>query len=213
MVNTHNKNKEWCQHHGGVRHPLLSLPFNLQPVKYPTRLGKDGSAKQTRTWEFHTSVRVEVGGFKHTGKAKSRKSKNGACDPSPCCTRWTYSPREPNSYSTHNSGLLAKAVLQYFFSSVQSLSRVALFATPWTAACQASLSITNSRSLPKIMSIESVMPFNHLILCRPLLLLPSIFPNIRVFSPVNSSSHQVAKLLEFQLQHQSFQWTLSIDLL
>ena len=63
--------------------------------------------------------------------------------------------------------------------SVQSLSRVWLFATPWTAACQASLSITNSRSLPKPMSIELVMPYTHLILCHPLLLLPSIFPSIR----------------------------------
>ena len=70
----------------------------------------------------------------------------------------------------------------YQFSSVQSLSRVRLFATPWTAACQASLSITNSRSLPKSMSIELVMPSNHLILCHPLLLLPSIPPSIRVFS-------------------------------
>ena len=68
------------------------------------------------------------------------------------------------------------------FSSVQSLSHVRLFATPWTAACQASLSITNCRSLPKSMSIELVMPSNHLILCRLLLLLPSIFPSIRVFS-------------------------------
>ena len=67
------------------------------------------------------------------------------------------------------------------FSSVQSLSHVQLFATPWTAACQASLSITNSRSPPKPMSVESVMPSNHLILCHPLLL-PSIFPSIRVFS-------------------------------
>ena len=68
------------------------------------------------------------------------------------------------------------------FSSVQSLSRVRLFATPWTAACQASLSITNSQSLLKLMSIQLVMPSNHLILCRPLLLLPSIFPGVRVFS-------------------------------
>ena len=68
------------------------------------------------------------------------------------------------------------------FSSVQSLRRVRLFVTPWTATCQASLSFTNSRSLPKLMSIELVMPANHLILCHPLLLLPSIFPNIRVFS-------------------------------
>ena len=68
------------------------------------------------------------------------------------------------------------------FSSVQSLSRVRLFVTPWTAACQASLSITNSRSSLKLMSIESVMPSSHLILCRPLLLLPPIPPLIRVFS-------------------------------
>ena len=67
-------------------------------------------------------------------------------------------------------------------SSVQSLSRVQLFATPWTAACQASLSSTNSWSMLKLMSIESVMPSNHLILCHPLLLLPSISPIIRVFS-------------------------------
>ena len=94
------------------------------------------------------------------------------------------------------------------YSSVQALSGVRLFATPWIAAHQASLSITNSRSLPKPMSIESVMPSSHLILCRPLLLLPPIPPSIRVFS-----SHQVAKVLEFQRQHQSFQWTPRTDLL
>ena len=77
------------------------------------------------------------------------------------------------------------ALFSEFFSLffvVQSLSHVQLFATPWTAACQASLSITISQSLLKLMSIESVMPSNHLILCCPLLLLPSIFPSIRVFS-------------------------------
>ena len=68
------------------------------------------------------------------------------------------------------------------FSSVQSLSRIRLFETQWTAAHQASLSITNSQSLLRLMSIESVMPSNHLIFCHPLLLLPSIFPSIRVFS-------------------------------
>ena len=68
------------------------------------------------------------------------------------------------------------------FSSLQSLSRVQLFLTPWTSSHQASLSITNSWSLLKLMSIESVMPSIHLILCRPLLLLPSFFPSIRVFS-------------------------------
>ena len=78
-----------------------------------------------------------------------------------------------------------KAGKRYFswcFSSVQSLSFVQLFATPWTTACQASLSLTNSWSLPKLMSIESVMLSSHLILCRPLLLFPSILPGIRVFS-------------------------------
>ena len=68
------------------------------------------------------------------------------------------------------------------FSSVQLVTHVRLFPTPWTTAHQASLSITNSQSLPKLMSIESVMPSNHLILCCPFLLLPSIFPSIRVFS-------------------------------
>ena len=75
------------------------------------------------------------------------------------------------------------------FSLVQSLSCVQFFATPWTAALQAALSITNTQSPPKLMSIESVMPSNHLILCHPLLLLPSIFPSIRVFS--NESAHHI----------------------
>ena len=94
---------------------------------------------------------------------------------------------------------------------VHSLSRVRLFATPWAASRQASLSITNSLSLLKLMSIKSVMTSSHLILCRPLLLLPSIFPRIRVFS--NESAHQVARVLEFQLQHQSFQWLFRTDFL
>ena len=73
-------------------------------------------------------------------------------------------------------------ISQECFSSVQSLSPVQLFATPWTATHQASLSITNSQSLLKLMSLESVMPSNHLILCHLLLLLPSIFSSIKVFS-------------------------------
>ena len=77
---------------------------------------------------------------------------------------------------------LACTQLYHMFTSVQLLSRVQLFVTPWTAACQASLSITNSWSISKLMSIKSVMPSNHLILCCPLLLLTSIFPSIRVFS-------------------------------
>ena len=78
--------------------------------------------------------------------------------------------------------VLAQQMKEVHFSSIQLLSHVRLFATPWTAARQASLSITNSWSLLKLMSIESVMPSNHLILSQPLLLLPSIFPSIRVLS-------------------------------
>ena len=83
---------------------------------------------------------------------------------------------------------------------------------PMTAAWQAFLSITNSQSQPKLKSIESVMPYNRLILCRPLLLPPSIFPSIRSFS-TSQSLHQVAKVVEFQLQHQSFQWIFRTDFL
>ena len=83
--------------------------------------------------------------------------------------------------------------------SIQLLSCVQFFVTPWTAARQAFLSFTISLSLLKLMSIESVMPSNHLILCRRLLLLPSIFPSIRVFSN-ESALNQVTKVLELQLQ-------------
>ena len=108
-----------------------------------------------------------------------------------CCFRWLRAP---------SSGGWAE--ISSFITVVQSLSRVRLFATPCTAALPASPSFTISRSLLKLMSIESVMPSNHLILCRPLLL-PSIFPNIRDFSSEPSLRHQVTKVLG--LQHQSFQ--------
>ena len=83
---------------------------------------------------------------------------------------------------TYNGKESEHNMVNQLFSSVQLLSCVWLFVTPWTAACQASLSITNSQSPPKPMSIVSVMPSTRLILCHPLLLLPSIFPSIRVFS-------------------------------
>ena len=95
----------------------------------------------------------------------------------------TVSPASPNSHSREVivwTGWVPLTSVQ--FNSVQSLSHVWLFATPWTTAHQASLFITNSQSLLRLMSIESVMPSNHLTLCHPLLLLPSIFPSIRVFS-------------------------------
>ena len=97
-------------------------------------------------------------------------------------------------------------------SSVQSLSHIRLFATPWTVRHQTSLPITNSWSLLKLTSLESVVPSNHLVLCRPVLLLPSIFPRISVFS--NESVfhiNQVAMVLK--RKHQSFQWIFRTDFL
>ena len=86
-------------------------------------------------------------------------------------------------------------------SSVQSLSHVRLFETPWTATLQASLSIINSRSLLKVMPINSVMPSNHLILCHPLLLLPSIFPSIRVFTNESALHIRWPKYWSFSISH------------
>ena len=108
------------------------------------------------------------------------------------------------------------------FGSVQSLGRVRLFATPWTEARQTSLSISNSRSLLKLMPIESVMPSSHLILCRPLLLLPSVFPSIWVFSNESalhmrwpkywsfsfsiSPSNKHSALISFRMDFYMFAW-------
>ena len=88
-------------------------------------------------------------------------------------------------------------------SSVESLSRVQLFATLWTAACQASLSTTNSQSLLKLRSIQSVMPSNFLILCRPLLLPPSIFPSIRIFSKESVLRIRLPKYWSFSISTSS----------
>ena len=106
-------------------------------------------------------------------------------------------------------------VIQYVnrFVVFQLLSCVKLFASPWTATHQDSLSFTISESLLKLMSIESVIPYNHHILCRPLLFLCSIFPSIRGFFQRVGSSRQVANALELQLQYQSFQWTFRVDFL
>ena len=98
----------------------------------------------------------------------------------------------------------------FHFVVVQSLCCVRLFTTLWSAACQDSLSSTISWSLLKLMSIESVMPSNHLVICRPLLLLPSIFPSIRIFSD-KSTLNQVTKVVELQLQlSNEFQWIQSL---
>ena len=99
--------------------------------------------------------------------------------------------------------------LKIYMRNLYVSSVVWFFATPWTAECKASLSITNSRSLLKLMSIESVMPFNHLILCHPLLLLSSIFPRIRVFSNESALCIRWPKYWSFS----SFQWIFRIDFL
>ena len=129
-----------------------------------------------------------------------------------------------NIFLSFRCGLMRKCCLE-LFSSVQLLSRVWLFETPWTAARQASLSIANSQSLPKLMSTESVMPSNDLALCCPLLLLPSIFPTIRVFSNKSVLFIRWPKYWSFirwpkywswthdWVQHQSFQWILRTDFL
>ena len=119
----------------------------------------------------------------------------------------------PANLFSFNSSIFGSAiVLAVVCLIVQSLSHVWLLAAPWAAARQASLSFNISQSLLKPMSIESVMPSNHLILCCPLLLPPSVFPSIKVFQWV-SSLNQVAQVLELQLQHQSFQWIFRTDFL
>ena len=99
-----------------------------------------------------------------------------------CRTSWAWLPASPSMICDSSQDSTPQDQGERKLGSVQSLSRVWLFATPWITACQTSMSITNSRTLLKLMSIELVMPSNHLILCRPLLLLPPIPPSIRVFS-------------------------------
>ena len=112
-----------------------------------------------------------------------------------------------------SQGFHIHAALVHQFSSAQLLSPVRLFVTSRTAAQQAFLSITNSQNILKLMSIELVMSSNHLILCHPLLLLPSIFSSIRVFSNESAFCIRWPKVLELKLQHQSFQWIFRTDFL
>ena len=121
-------------------------------------------------------------------------------------------PLSPSSCTATmlNSHLITLYFIQ--FSSVQSLSCVQLFVTSWATARQVPLSSTVSQSLFKLMSIETVIPSNYLILCHPCLLIPLVFQHQGLFQWVGSL-HQVAKVLEFQLQHQSFQWLFMVDFL
>ena len=110
--------------------------------------------------------------------------------------------KESLKRSSNSEGMVSSPTTQVQVSSVQLLSHVQLFAASWTTAHQASLSITNYHSLLKLMSIELVIPSNHLILCHPLLLLTSIFPSIRVFS---NESVLYIRWPKYWNQHQSFQ--------
>ena len=112
-------------------------------------------------------------------RARKREGKCWMNRPEAWTNLWVLHCDWKNPFGLKTTGLASRMGQ---FNLLQLLSCVRLFVTPWITARQASLSITNSRSLPRLMSIESVMPSNHLILCRPLLLLPSIFPSIRVFS-------------------------------
>ena len=119
------------------------------------------------------------------------------------------------THTTNSWHVLGHKRLKKFlrrFGSVQSLSSVRLFATPWIAACQASLYITNSQSSLRLMAIESVMSSSHLILCCPLLLLPPIPPSFRIFSNESTVRMRWPKYW-FQLQHHSFQRNPRVDLL
>ena len=119
----------------------------------------------------------------HSQKSNSKENRKAMLW-RPCFSgHWNVVDSWKNPLTQHKQQLNKHSTrLDRRVSSVQSLSRVLVFLTPWTSACQASLSITNSQSLLKLMSNELVTPSNHLILCRPLLLLPSIFPSIRIFS-------------------------------
>ena len=125
---------------------------------------------------MHQLLTEMVGYLIHTGSRTLDWDQSQWCPPS------LESGQPGGSWVVSQLPLNTRFITSSISQSVQSLSRVRLFATPRTAAYQASLSITNSRSLPRLMSIESVMPSNHLILYCPLFLLPSIFPSIRVFS-------------------------------
>ena len=137
--------------------------------------------------------------WKHKTSAHPERSKETWRDSDNQPVPWAKT-MPPTIFQVLSWGTRQQARNNYQFSSVQSLSRVRLSATPWIAARQASLSITISQSSLKLTSNESVMPSSRLILCRPLLLLPPIPPSISLFQWV-SFSHEVAKVLEFQLQH------------
>ena len=151
----------------------------------------------TASWDAggrHKSRRLEMRTIAHTSDLQFHGETLLPCQE----TNWPFATRYSLCFSRSLANILGKLV-------VQLLNRVWLFVTPWSATHQTPLSFTVSWNLLKLTSVELMMPSNHLIFCHPLLLLPSILPNIRVFS------HQAAKVLE--LQHQSFRWMFRADFL
>ena len=141
-----------------------------------------------RKWKMILPLWLELYFLRFTvrkwfGKKKKAKTKTLLLEISkePEERTWPFSSNDGHCASLCHL-FKARVISSVQFSSVQLLSHVQLFVTPWITAHKASLSITNSWNLPKLMSVESVMPSNHLILCHPFLLLPSIFPSIKVFS-------------------------------
>ena len=154
---------------------LSTYRMKLLPLQYPVPQGP--APLQLRTPASNSSTRQDSRALLH---------------PTFLCGGWEiYAGRAPGEHEAHLMCFFPFSQGSCTAYSVQSLSRVRLSATSWTTARQASLSITSSQSLLKLMSIESVVPSNHLILCRPLLLQPSIFPSIRGFS--NESARRIRR--------------------
>ena len=154
--------------------PALCDPCRWQPTRLPHPW--DSPGKNTRVGCHFLLQCMKMKSEREVAQSCPTPSDPMDCSPPGSSVHGIFQPR------VLEWGAIAFSDSVYQFSSVQSLSRVRLFSTPWIAARQASLSITNSRSLLKLMPVELVMPSNHLILCHPLLLLPPIPPSIRVFS-------------------------------
>ena len=181
-------------HEGRVQRSLkfLSWPTGHMAIPVTNMKTGDKGEFQAEETEFCLEILITHWKWKSEAQKEERQSQRGKDHHAPSGQLfWGFLllifglSTEPFMFAGRKKGwgMASKTTLNCVqFSSVQLLSRVQLFVTPWTTTRQASLSITKSQSLPKPMSIESVMPSNHFILCHPLLLLPSIFPSIRVFS-------------------------------
>ena len=164
---------EWCSQHPGINSWECLVIWNERGQEGKRRSGAEGSSIEPWIQSLFRPLGKHKEASDCDALEKHRRSTQAALSCALCRGRTTRDLTSCHDY---------EKVRVYFISSVKSLSRVRFFVTPWIAACQDSLSITNSRSSPKLTSIESVTPSSHLILCHPLLFLPPIPPSIRVFS-------------------------------